>query len=117
MRSVKMLHASRCVFIRRTRPARVLFVGPTVRPAYHSTLWFTVNVRPAIVNVPVLDARLRLIATRNVMTALPVPLLSPRIVIQSALLVAFHLQPPLVMTLTVPVPPSKAAECVAGEIW
>jgi len=71
----------------------------------------TVNVDPAIVSVPV-RAPPVFAATVNVTVPLPVPLAPLAIVIQLALLLAVHVQPDCVVTVTgPPVPPS------VGNAW
>lgn len=67
--------------------------------------WVTVNVDPAIVSVPE-RAPPVLAATVYVTLPLPVPLAPPVIVIQLAPVVAVHVQPDCVVTVTgPPVPP------------
>jgi hypothetical protein len=68
----------------------------------------TVNVRPAIVNVPVRAAPV-LAATVNVIDPLPLPVAPEVTVIHGTLLAAVHAHPPAVVTVTgVPAPPAAA---------
>ena len=76
----------------------------------------TVNVWPAMVNVPVRELEPVLAATEKVTVPLPVPLAPDVIVIQVALLVAVQGQPLLAATLELPLPPPEGNEALAGEI-
>lgn len=77
----------------------------------------TVNVCPAMFNVPVLELVLVLEETEYDTVPLPLPLPPDVIVIQDALLDAVQLQPLVVVTLTLPVPPLELTELLlVGEI-
>ena len=67
--------------------------------------WVTVNVRPAIVMVPVRTAAVGLAATVKFTVPLPDPLAPAVTLIHAALLVAVQPQPLSAMTSTAPVPP------------
>jgi hypothetical protein len=77
--------------------------------------WVTINVRPAIVIVPVRLLLLLFDDTVKPTTPLPVPLLPEVMVIKAALLSAPQLQPSPVVTATVPVPPAAVKVCLVGE--
>jgi hypothetical protein len=76
----------------------------------------TVNAWPAIVSVPERELVPVLAATEKVTVALPVPLAPAVMVIQAAPLVAVQLQPLLVATLELPLPPPEGNEALAGEM-
>jgi hypothetical protein len=76
----------------------------------------TVNVCPPAVMVPVRGVVVELAATLKVTAPLPEPLAPPVMVIQLALLVAFHVHPADVVTVTAPVPPSASTDWDVGEI-
>ena len=81
----------------------------------HPCPWVTVNVRPAIVIVPVRDGPLAA-ATLNCTVPLPEPLLPCVTVIHGTLLAAVHGQPPGAVTATEPVPPAGVTVCDSGAI-
>ena len=76
--------------------------------------WVTVNVFPAIVNVPVRDEVVMFAATEYVAVPLPVPTLE--VVIQDTLLDAVQVQPVPAVTVTLPLPPVAVAVAVVAEI-
>jgi hypothetical protein len=76
----------------------------------------TVNVAPAIVNVPVRIDAAGFAAMSNVTEPLPDPVAPPVTVIHAALLAAVHAQPVAAVTLLLPLPPAALADCVVGEI-
>lgn len=76
----------------------------------------TVNVAPAIVNVPVLLEAAGFAATLNVTVPFPDPGVPPVIVIQDVLLVAVQLQPVAAVTLLLPVPADALNDWPVGEI-
>jgi hypothetical protein len=78
--------------------------------------WFTVNVEPAIVTVPVLPVVALLAATVKV--ADPGPELEAPVltVIHEALLTAVHRQPAATLTVVLAEPPPAAIDCDVGEI-
>jgi hypothetical protein len=78
--------------------------------------WVTVNVVPAIVNVPVRLEATVFAATLNVAEPLPDPVAPPLTVIHGALLVAVQAQPVATVTLLLPLPPAAVTDCVVGEI-
>ena len=78
--------------------------------------WVTVNVAPAIVNVPVRIDAAGFAATSNVTEPLPDPVAPPVSVIHAALLAAVHAQPVAAVTLLLPLPAAAVTDCVAGEI-
>ena len=75
--------------------------------------WLTVNVRPAMVSVP-LRAGPVVDATPNCTVPLPVPLLPLVIVIHDALLAAVHAHSGTVATATALEPPALATENESG---
>ena len=82
-----------------------------------SELCSTVNVYPAICNVPVRSAWLPgFFDTLNATEPLPVPLPPEVIVIHDALLLAVHAQPLPADTLTVPVPALSDMATLVGLI-
>jgi hypothetical protein len=76
----------------------------------------TVNVRPAIVAVPVRCDGVVLAATASDALPLPEPLAPPAIVIQLALLAAVQAHPDVVVTATVVVSPPAGDVRAVGEI-
>ena len=64
----------------------------------------TVNVAPAIVNVPVRDDTALFAATLKATVPFPVPLAPPVTMIHGALLLAVQVQPAATLTLLLPVP-------------
>ncbi len=76
----------------------------------------TVNVAPAIVNVPVRLEAAVLAATLNATVPSPDPDAPPVTVIQAALLVAVHAQPVAAVTVLLPVPADAANAWPVGEI-
>jgi hypothetical protein len=79
--------------------------GPAAAPAC-----VTVNVRPAIVNVPVREAEPLLAATENATVPPPLPLLPEVIVTKPELLAAVHAQPLPAVTLALPDPPLEGKD-------
>ena len=71
--------------------------------------WFTVNVLPAIVSVPLREPAAVLAPTLYVTVPLPVPLAPAVTESQPVFVVAVHVQPELAVTATVPV-------VAAGEV-
>jgi hypothetical protein len=82
-------------------------------PKVQPELWLTVNVRPAMVNVP-LRAGPVVAATANWTVPFPFRLPALVIVIHEALLVAVHSHPATVVTATVPEPPVFATDDESG---
>ena len=74
------------------------------------------NVRPAIVNVPVRSLPVVFAGTVKVTVPFPVPLDPFVIVIQLALLTAVHAHPDCVVTETVPVLAALSIVSLLGEI-
>ena len=74
------------------------------------------NVRSAIVNVPVRSLPVAFAATVKLTVPFPVPLDPLLTVIQAALLTAVHVQPACVVTETAPVPPALSIEVFIGEM-
>ena len=70
----------------------------------------TVNVRPAIVRVPVRGEVLVLGATVKFAEPLPEPFAPAVTVIHAALLTAVHVHPVVVATLVDPLPPAAATD-------
>jgi len=82
----------------------------------HAAAWLTVNVWPAIVNVPVRAAP-GLAATLNATVPFPLPDAPLVIVSQSGLaVVAVQLQPVAATTLTLPAPPVEPTGWLLDEI-
>jgi hypothetical protein len=77
--------------------------------------WFTVNVRPAMVNVPD-RAGPFVAATLKLTLPLPLPVAPEAMVIQEALLAAVHAQLAPAVTETVPSPPEAGTDRVSGDI-
>src|SRR5581483_545498 len=75
----------------------------------------TVNVCPAIVIVPLRVLVLLFAATMKPTAPLPAPLAPEVMTIQSALLFAAQLQPPCVVTFTLPLPPLAPKFWLVGE--
>jgi hypothetical protein len=75
----------------------------------------TVNVTPATVSVPVRTDCVVFAAIANPTEPDPLPLAPLVIVSQDALLDAVHVQPAGLVTLTLPLPPPDAADCVVAE--
>jgi hypothetical protein len=99
----------------REPPAAGTVVDSGDRVIVHDCPWVTVNVRPAIVRVP-LRAAPEFEATLNRTVPLPLPLLPCVIVSQGALLVADQAHPAEALTATSPVPPAMSNACDSGEI-
>ena len=76
----------------------------------------TVNVRPAIVSVPVRSVETSVRSTRNDTEPALEPLAPPVITIQGALLVAVQLHPVVVDTKVEPVPPFAPVDSATGAI-
>jgi len=76
----------------------------------------TVNVAPAIVNVPVRLEATVFAAMLNVAEPLPDPVAPPVSVIHGALLTAVQLHPVAALTLLLPLPPAAVTDCVVGVI-
>jgi hypothetical protein len=76
-------------------------------------LWPTVNVRPAMVSVPL---RAGPVVAATVNGTVPLPLRVPplAIVSQGALLVAVHSHAAAAVTATAPAPPVLATDCDSG---
>lgn len=74
----------------------------------------TVNVRPAIVRVPVRGALLVLGATVKFAEPLPEPFAPAVTVIHAALLAAAHVHPVVVVTVADPLPPAAATDWLVG---
>lgn len=77
--------------------------------------WFTVNVRPAMVNDPERDGPVVAAALKRTVP-LPLPAAPDAIVSHDALLVAVHVQPAAAVTATLPSPPPAPIDCVSGSI-
>jgi hypothetical protein len=96
-----------------------IFSSPTVIDpgsiAYmQPAAWFTVNVRPPIVTVPVRAAP-ALADTFNITVPFPLPLAPDVIDSHGALLIAVHAQPAVVVTATlIPVAPAAGADWLVG---
>jgi len=75
-----------------------------------------VNVRPAIVNVPLRSLPVVFAAAVKLTVPFPVPVDPLVMVIQLALLAAIHSHPDCVVTATVPVPPALSIVALFGEI-
>lgn len=78
--------------------------------------WLTVNVEPAIVNVPVRLVVAPLAATVKVAAPGPVPEAPVLTVIHGALLTAVHRQPVPTVTVLLPGPPPPAIASEVGEM-
>jgi hypothetical protein len=76
----------------------------------------TVNVRPAIVSVPVRASVLVLGATVKLAESLPEPVAPAVTVIHVALLTAVQVQPAVVVTVVDPLPPAAGTDWLEGEI-
>jgi hypothetical protein len=76
----------------------------------------TVNVRPAIVSVPVRCELLVLGATLKLTEPPPEPVAPPVTVIHDALLTPVQVHPDVVVTVDVPVPPPSSTDWLDGEI-
>jgi hypothetical protein len=70
----------------------------------------TVNVRPAIVSVPVRDEVVGFAWMLNPVAPFPVPLAPDVTVMKDALLTAVHVQALVVVTVVEPVPPPTATD-------
>jgi hypothetical protein len=79
-------------------------------------VWFTVNGRPAIVIVPLLDDTPVFAVTEKLIEPLPVPPAGPLIVMKGALLVAVQTHPDVVDTSTLPVPPEEPNVWLVGDM-
>jgi hypothetical protein len=77
--------------------------------------WFTVNVWPAMVSVPV-RALPVLAATVNATEPFPVPTAPAVTATHGTLLVAVQSQPAAVVTATLPLPPGAGIEASGGAI-
>ena len=75
-----------------------------------------VKVWPVTVMVPVRWLVSVLAATVKLTVSLPVPLTPDVMMIQGALLVAIHVQPPCAVTVTLPVPPLLVTAWLAGAM-
>ena len=78
--------------------------------------WLTVNVRPAIVIVPVRGRDSVLALTLYLTVAVPEPLGPEKIVIHESLDTACQRQPAAAVTSIVPLPPMLAMDADVGEI-
>jgi hypothetical protein len=78
--------------------------------------WFTVNVWPAIVRVALLAAVVEFASAPNSALPLPLPLAPLRIPTHVTPLVAVHAHPAPAVIVTVPLPPAKPTNWLAGEI-
>jgi hypothetical protein len=76
----------------------------------------TVNVRPAIVSVPVRCELLVLGATLKLTAPPPEPVAPPVTVIHDVLLTPVQLHPDVVVTVDAPVPPPATMDWLEGEI-
>ena len=81
----------------------------------HPVAWFTVNVWPAMVRVPV-RATPGLAAELKLTGPFPAPAAPDVTVIQGALLVAVQAHPAAVVTDVEPVPPPAPIDCDVGEM-
>jgi hypothetical protein len=114
------VHGQPAVAVTVTEPvpppaATVWLVGEIVGAVHVTDDWFTVNVRPAIVIVPVRAAP-EFAATLKPTVPLPDPFAPLVTVIQVAPLAAVHGQPAVAVTVTEPVPPPAATVWLVGEI-
>ena len=75
----------------------------------------TVNVRPAIVRVPVRCVVFGLACTLKPALPFPVPFAPDVTVMNEALLAAVHVQALVVVTVADPVPPPAAADWLVGD--
>jgi hypothetical protein len=96
-------------------PIEVL-VGEMLKVQGTGASCVTVNVRPAIVAVPVRCVVPVFAATEYPTVPLPLPLAPDVIVIHDAELDAVHAQPVVVVTLTDPVEALDASDVALGEI-
>ena len=84
-------------------------------PAVEDALCVMVNVCPAMVRVPVLEAPVVLACTANPTGPLPVPGAPEETLIQEALLLAVHEHPAVVKTFTDPLAAPDAIVCEEAE--
>jgi hypothetical protein len=77
--------------------------------------WFTENVWPAIVSVPVRDVVLGLAATLNATVPLPLPV-APLVTVSHgvSLLTPVHEHPAAAVTVVDPVPPAAVTDWLVG---